>query len=142
MFLAVYSHLTDSCSSHSDCQNGGTCEYNYNYNYVDYDDYYYFTCLCAEGYSGDNCETGMTCLFVVSCLKLHYYKLCVLLNISSSISRSSSSRTTTTTTTTTICSSSSSSSSSSSCSSSLPLQILYMSVINLLPFLIWCYLNI
>ena len=133
MFLTVYCHLTDICNSNSDCQNDGTCDYDFSDN-----EYVYF-CQCANGYSGDNCEIGMTCLFVVSCLKRHYYKLCVLLNISSSIRRSSCSSS---------CSSSGGSSSCSSsggrssCSSSLPLQILDMSFINLVPFLLWCYLNI
>ena len=37
----------DECSS-SPCQNGGTCD----------DAVNMYTCSCAAGFNGDNCETG------------------------------------------------------------------------------------
>ena len=39
----------DECSSHP-CQNGGTCST---------PDFNMFSCQCAPGYTGTNCETGM-----------------------------------------------------------------------------------
>ena len=36
----------DNCGTSSPCQNGGTCE----------DQVAGYTCLCADGYEGDNCD--------------------------------------------------------------------------------------
>ena len=47
-FTSFFFADIDDCESNP-CQNGATC--------VDGIDSY--TCECANGYSGDNCETGM-----------------------------------------------------------------------------------
>ena len=48
VFMTLFSFLEiDECES-ATCQNGGTCEDGINQ----------FTCICANGYTGDLCETG------------------------------------------------------------------------------------
>ena len=57
--ISLYFVDIDECAS-APCQNGGTC--------TDVENGY--TCGCAAGYIGDNCETGMSTYFYCCATKL------------------------------------------------------------------------